>query len=59
MVYEFKCVNIQCSERNHIIEINKPISEAGKSEYCKECGDALQKVFGSPGIKPAGDKYKS
>jgi len=59
MKYEYKCVNIQCIKRNEIIEINKPMSEAGKSEYCEECGESLQKIFGSPGLRTSGsDKNK-
>jgi len=57
--YEFKCVNIQCKERNEIKVIDKPMSEAGETEYCKECKEPLQKIFGSPGIKPSGDRYKA
>jgi len=51
MTYHYKCKNIQCKERNKEISINKPISEAGETEYCKECKEPLQRVFGSPGIK--------
>jgi predicted nucleic acid-binding Zn ribbon protein len=58
MKYEYKCVNIQCKKRNEIIVIDKPMSEASKSEYCEECKEPLQKVFGSPGVK-TGDGYKS
>jgi predicted nucleic acid-binding Zn ribbon protein len=58
MKYEYKCVNIQCNERNDIKIIEKPMNEAGKSEYCKECGEVMQKIFGSPSIK-TNDGYKS
>lgn len=59
MTYTYKCLNINCNLRNEIQEINKPISECSTKEYCKECNQELQKVFNSPGIKPANDKYKS
>ena len=59
MKYTYRCVNIQCTKRNEEIDIEKPMSEAGRTEYCKECKEPLQKIFGSPGIKPAGDKYKA
>lgn len=58
MTYEYKCVNIQCKKRNEVITVNKPMSEAGESEYCEECKEALQKIFGSPAVK-TGDGYKS
>jgi predicted nucleic acid-binding Zn ribbon protein len=56
--YAYKCVNINCKLRNYEIIINKPMSEAGSSEYCQECGEPLQKIFGSPGVK-TGDGYKA
>jgi len=55
--YEYRCVNIKCNQRNKEIDIQKPMSEAGTSEYCKECGEPLQKIFGSPGVK-TGDGFK-
>ena len=57
MKYDYKCTNIQCKKRNEVIEIDKPMSEAGKSEYCEECGESMQKIFGSPAVK-TGDGYK-
>jgi len=59
MTYNYKCNNISCIKRNEVIEIKKPMSEASCSEYCKECHEKLQRVYNPPGIKPAGDKYKS
>ncbi len=55
--YEYKCVNIQCKERNEIKVIQKPMSEAGTSEYCEECGEPLQKIYGGPSVK-TGDGFK-
>ena len=58
MTYEYKCTNIQCSSRNEIKLICKPMAEAGSTEYCEECKEPMQKVFGSPAVK-TGDGFKS
>ena len=57
MRYNFKCVNIQCKLRHKEVIINLPITEAGETQKCKECGENLRKIFGGA-IKPAGDKAK-
>jgi len=57
MTYEYKCTNIQCKRRNEIVEVTKLMEFAGASEYCPECKEAMQKVFGSPAIKTS-DGYK-
>jgi hypothetical protein len=58
MKYEFKCTNIQCKKRNEVLVIEKPMVEAGTSEYWQECKEPLQKIFGSPAVR-TGDGYKS
>jgi len=58
MTYEYKCTNIQCTKRNEILRIDKPMNEAGESEYCEECKESLQKIYGSPAVR-TGDGYKS
>ena len=58
MKYDYKCTNISCLKRNETITIDKPMAEAGKSEYCQECKEPLLRIFGSPAVK-TGDGYKS
>lgn len=58
MIYQFRCTNIQCTERNIEVDISMPMSEAGVTRYCEKCGESLQKIFGSPAVK-TGDGYKS
>ena len=55
--YEYRCTTINCKKRNEVIVIDKPMKEAGTTEYCSECGEALRKIFGSS-IK-TGDGFKS
>jgi predicted nucleic acid-binding Zn ribbon protein len=57
MVYDYKCVNIQCPNRNEHITIKKPMDKAGDTENCKVCGESLKRIFGSPSVK-TGDGYK-
>jgi len=57
MKYDYKCNTIDCKNRNVIITIIKPMSEAGKEEFCEECKNPLQKVYNSPAVK-TGDGYK-
>ena len=57
MTYEYKCTNIQCKERNIEITKTMPMSEAGETQYCSECNESLQKIFGSPAVR-TGDGYK-
>jgi len=56
MKYYYKCVNIQCKQRNEEIVIEKPMAQAGEEEYCQSCEKPLQRIFGSA-IK-TGDGFK-
>ncbi len=58
MIYEYKCVNLECSKRNKPLEINLPMAEASCTQYCEECKEALQKVFGIQGHSTFSDGYK-
>ena len=57
MIYQYKCTNIKCKEKYKEIDITLPMNRSSKTQYCKECGEHLQRVFGSPGIK-TGDGIK-
>jgi len=56
-VYEYVCKNIQCKKRNEIKEVTKLMEFASTSEYCSECKEVMQKIFGSPSIR-TNDGYK-
>ena len=58
MTYEFKCVNLKCPNRNITLELNLPMHDAGKPQFCTKCSEILQKIFSSPAVK-TGDGYKS
>ncbi len=57
MTYHFRCTNISCELRNEEIEIEMPMSESGKTQYCEKCKEPMRRVFGSPSIK-TGDGVK-
>jgi len=59
MTYLYKCVNQHKECNNKTTEINKPMSESSKEEVCPHCGHIMDRVYTSPGIKTAGDGYKS
>lgn len=45
MTYTYKCK--ECGE---LVEIDKPMSEASRREFC-ECGEEMAKVYSLAGIK--------
>jgi len=57
MWYQYKCKNEKCKEFNIIKDISLPMSESDKPQFCKECKQELQKVFGVSSIK-TGDGLK-
>ena len=59
MKYLYKCVNGNCKENNKVVEIEKPMTESSKEENCEICETELNRIYTSPGIKTAGDGYKS
>ncbi len=58
MIYSYKCTNKNCEKNQEEVAISKPMSESGTDEFCKECEEKMQKVFGSPGVKTS-DGYKA
>lgn len=58
MIYQYKCVDVQCSERNKVKEISMSLNEAGNPQYCKVCGNELQKIYGLSGHSTFSDGYK-
>ena len=58
MKYLYKCTNQDCKENEIPKEINKPISEASKEEYCTECEHQMQKIYSISGHKTFSDGYK-
>ena len=43
MIYTYKCENTNCNVNQ--VEIDKPIPECSRLEYCKECGQELSRVY--------------
>ena len=39
-----------CDQCQKVVEIDKPMSEASRHEYCK-CGREMSKVYSAPSIK--------
>ena len=58
MIYDFKCNNIKCSERNKLVTINKPMAQASDTENCTVCGEPLQRIFSLSGHGTFSDGYK-
>ena len=58
MIYSYKCNNIECTERNKEIDLEMPMSEAGETQYCEECKEPLQKIFGISGHSTFCDGWK-
>lgn len=45
MKYNYRCINLQCTERNEEITITKPLKDSDKIEYCEKCKEPLQRIF--------------
>ena len=61
MKYEYKCVNSQdggCDELNKLVIVEKPMT-SNEISICDACGEDLQKIYSSFGLKTAGDGFKS
>ena len=59
MMYEYQCKNIECTERNKLVTINKPMAQASDTENCSVCGQPLQRMYGLQGHGTFSDGYKS
>ena len=59
MIYDFKCVNLKCKERNKIKEKEVPMKDAGCTQYCEVCKEPLQKIYSVQGHGTFSDGYKS
>ena len=59
MIYNYKCTQINCTERNKEISVTKPIAEAERKEKCKKCNNNLQRMYGLRGHSTFGDGYKT
>ena len=51
--YEYNCVDCKINK-----EIPKPITQSDTVELCEKCGGAMNKVFGTFGIKFNGQQWK-
>ena len=58
-LYNYKCTSEDCNKYNEPVQIIKPMSKASDIEKCSACNKEIQKIFGSFGLKTAGDIYKS
>ena len=54
MKYLYKCTNQKCAIIH--TEITKSINQSDRAEYCKECGEKMQRSY-SVGVK-TGDGVK-
>ena len=59
MMYQYKCVNGHCKENNVLVTVSKSMMDSSREEICEVCEKELNRVYTSPGIKTAGDGYKS
>jgi len=58
MKYLYQCDNEKCKIFEKVVEIDKPISESSREEFCEECKEPLNRIFTASGIKTS-DGYKS
>jgi len=59
MKYIYQCNNEKCENFEKEVEINKPIADSSKEEFCEKCKEEMSRVFKPFGLKTAGDGYKS
>lgn len=45
MRYVYECNNDKCKVES--IEVNKPIADSSREEYCPSCGKRLTRVYSS------------
>ena len=45
MTYEYKCTNENCILYDVVVEIQKPLKDSSKKEYCKECRNELKRIY--------------
>jgi len=57
MIYVYTCDNKDCDNFEIEIEINKPISEFSRSEFCDVCKKEMIRVFKPVGVKTS-DGFK-
>lgn len=58
MFYAYKCENEKCVAKDKEVSINKPISECGREELCKECNEPMNRIYNIAGHQTFGDGYK-
>jgi len=58
MTYLYKCENVECEMHDEVVEVDKPMAESSRTEYCEKCSGELTRVYTSPAVKPAGDTMK-
>lgn len=59
MVYSYECTNPDCKECAIAKDVDKPMSEYKREEFCEECEKEMQRVFSIGGHQTFGDGYKS
>ena len=59
MTYAYSCENEKCKAYQYNINIDKPISDASKEEFCPDCKEKLVRSYSSFGLRTFGDGYKS
>ncbi len=57
-IYKYECINEKCKNFKKEVEIDKPMSESSREEFCEECKEKLNRIFTLAGHQTFGDGYK-
>ena len=57
MRYDFKCTDINCKNKDIVVEVVCTSKNLDKNKECKLCGKEMNRIWTVPSVK-TGDGYK-
>ncbi len=58
MLYPYECVNDNCDNFQVEVDVDKPMAESDRKEYCEKCANEMNRVYKSFGARTS-DGYKA